>query len=89
MEKSLNQHIQKLLPKFKQSKKTEINHLLPKVATMSEKELREVLHKMAGSFSCYNFLQIGSTLKAFEMDQHLDSKRDRVKKALEEILREL
>ena len=89
MEKSLNQHIQKLLPKFKQSKKAEINHLLPKIATMSESELREVLHKMAGSFSCYNFLQIGASLKSFEMDQDLNSKRDLVKKTLEEIEKEL
>ncbi len=89
MEKSLNSHIQKLLPKFKASKKTEIDYLLPKIATMQENELRQVLHKMAGSFSCYNFLKIGASLKAFELDQDLDSKRDLVKKALEEILAEL
>ncbi len=89
MERGLNQHIQKLLPKFKASKKAEINHLLINVATMKEKELRELLHKMAGSFACYNFIEIGNTLRTFENDQNLDSKRALVKKALEDILLEL
>lgn len=89
MENSLNQHIVKLLPKFKALKKAEINHLIHKVATMKEKELREVLHKMAGSFACYNFIEIGQTLRNFENDQKLDSKRQLVKQSLEDILRQL